>query len=251
MMSRPIAIFALFIALPLAIARAGTAAPDANATSCVITQTDLDAVTASEASGLTAELAARRALLIRTIGCAKDEAQTREDDLNALKITSDEETLRSQLLNKLGDAENYYDIELAKLNGAGIAGTKAVAREMYDWRQANYIPLAKQIADFALWSENQDLFATAATRLDQTKNVVTFVTQAVPNSDLQNAFASASALVQAANEENLAAGKALLQFLPPDQSLTLIQQSLQSLSDAYKKFSDVNGIVQTLLPTNK
>ena len=250
---RSIVLFVSFLALPLSlsVARAADAPAGAGAASCVITPADLDAIGAAQADGFAAELAARRALLARTIGCAKEEVQTLQDGLNSMDVADDDETLLTQLVNKLGDAGNYYDIELAKVNGAGIAGTKAIAREVYDWRQANYRPLAGQVADFTLWSTNQNLFLTAATRLTQTRNTVLFITRTAPQSDLQNAFANAEALVQAANEKNLEAKSALLRFLPPDESLALIQRSLQSLADAYKRFSDVNAIVQTLLPTDK
>ena len=217
--------------------------------SCTITSSDLDAVTAAGTQGLMAELAARRALLTKTIACAKADARTLQDNLNGLSINDDEKTLRSQLSGKLDDAMNYYDLELGKVSGAGLAGTRAIAQEVLDWRNANYDPLAAQVANFILWSENQNLFQTAENRLNRIRNIVAFVEQAAPQNDLQADFASAEALVQSASDENERAKTALLQSLPPDQSLALIQQSLQALSDAYQKFFDASTIIQTLLPT--
>ncbi len=243
---------AFLITLPVALGIfllvSRTARADA---SCVITPADLDAVTAAEAQGLVAELTARKALLTKTITCAKADVQTLEDDLNGLSTSDNAKTLQSQLSGKLGDAMNYYDLELEKVNGSGVAGTQAIAKEMLAWRASNYDPLAGQVANFILWSENQDLFSAAESRLQGIGNLVSLFTQAAPNNDLQSDFANAQALIQTASDENRAAEDALLRSLPPDQSLATIQQSLQSLSDAYQKFFDISTIVQALLPTEK
>jgi hypothetical protein len=150
----------------------------------------------------------------------------------------------------LGDAMNYYDLELAKVSDAGIAGTEAVASEVLAWRAENYVPLSAQVANVILWSGNQNLFGVANTRLTQTGAVVNFLEGAAPNPSLQDSYANAQVLMQTANEENEAAKNALLESLSPDQSLALITQSLQDLSKAYKQFSDINTTVQTLLPIN-
>lgn len=223
---------------------------DANA-SCAITSDDLATVTAAEAQGLLVELAARRALLTRTITCAKTEATTLQNNLNELSVSGDAKTIQSQLSGKLDDAANYYDLELGKVSGAGIAGTQAIAKEVLAWRASNYDPLAAQVADFTLWTGNQNLFATATARLRSIESIVSFVLQAGQNGNLQNDLGNAQSLMQTANNENAAAENALLQSLPPDQTLALIQQSLQSLSAAYQKFFDISTIVQTLLPTAK
>jgi hypothetical protein len=250
----PIAILAFVVTLPLfatGLSVHGPAVARADDASCTIQPSELDAITETEANGdFIAELNARKALLTKTLTCAKSDAQTLEDQLNALQLDDGATTLRSQFVNKLGDAENYYDLELVKVDSAGIAGTKAIARETFAWRVSNYDMLAGQAANFMLWSENQALFSVATTRLGQTRNVVNFITQTAPNSDIQNAFANAETLIKTANDENQAAKSTLLQFLPPNQSLAAIKLSLQSLSDAYKKFSDVSTIAQTLLSTN-
>jgi hypothetical protein len=81
------------------------------------------------------------------------------------------------------------------------------------------------------------------------ENIVALIERAAPNRDLENDLANAQTFVAAANNENQAAKSALLQSLSPDQSLAHIQQSLQSLSDAYQKFFDIATIAETLLPT--
>lgn len=243
---------AFFVTLPIALGVFLLASETARAdASCTITPSALDAITAAGSQGLVAELTARKALLTKTITCAKDDAQTLQDDLNSLHVNDNAKTLQSQLSGKLGDAMNYYDIELGKVNDAGIAGTQAIAKEVLAWRASHYDLLAGQVANFILWSKNQDLFSAAENRLRGVENLVAFLEQAAPNNDLASDLASAQALVQTASDENQAAENALLRSLPPDQSLAAIQQSLQSLSAAYQKFFDISTIVQMLLPTTK
>lgn len=220
-------------------------------TTCTITPADLDQVTSAAALGLTAELTVRKALLTKTLSCAKSDAQALQDQLNTISTSDNAKTLQSQLAGQLGDAMNYYDLELVKVGDAGIAGTKGIAKDTLAWRAGTYDPLEKQVANFTLWAENQNLFGVAANRLTQIRNIVSFITHAAPNDDLQNAFTNAETLMQSANQENQAAKDALLRSAPSDQSFALIKQSLSSLSDAYKKFSDANTIIQTLLPASQ
>jgi len=217
------------------------------AENCAIASSDLTAVTAAAAQGLMVELATRRALLTRTITCAKAEAQSLQNNLNGLSVNDDEKTIRSQLSDKLNDAMNYYDLEIEKVGGAGIVGTQIIAKEVLAWRTSNYDPLAAHVANFTLWINDQPLFDTAKNRLRSIENIVTFINQAAPQNDLQNDLASAQSLVQTASDENQRVANAFLQSLPPNQTLALIQQSLQSLSDAYQKFFDISTIVRALL----
>lgn len=245
------AYIAFFIALPVAAgAFIAKAAPARAATGCPIMAADIDAVTAAAAQGLTAELSARKALLVRTIACAQVDAQTLQANLNSLAVNGDAKTIQAHLSGQINDATNFYDIELGKVDGAGIAGTKAIAGELLAWRSANYTPLAAAVANFTLWAQNQNLFAVADDRLGKMKGIGSFIEQAAPNTDLESDLATAETLVQTADSENRAAENAMLQSLPPDQALALIQQSLQSLSTAYQKFFDLSTVIQTLLSEN-
>ena len=247
-------ILVLATAVPLAASVAETAhasalapAPDA----CTITTDDAAAIATAAAQGLSAELAARRALLTRVIGCAIADAQTLKANLNAASVQGGAaQNIQSQLSGQLDDAVTYYNLELGKVAQAGIGGTQGIARETLSWRSGNYDPLAARVSNFMLWAKNQALFDTAGDRLGQMKGVVSFIEQAAPNPELEADIASAESLIVAANSENMQAEQAQSQALPPDQVLALIQQSLQSLSDAYQKFSDISATVQTLLPTN-
>lgn len=248
------AFIGLFMVLPLTagvfspIAQAQTTGTDSSP--CAISPADVDAVTAAQAQGIAAELTARKALLTKTIRCAEADAQSLIDQLKALSAVPNGDAIKNQLLGKLNDAQNYYDIELGKVSDAGIAGTQAIAREVLAWRASNYAPLVDQISNFILWASNQTLLKTANDRLAQMRNIVAFLEEAGAQAALENSLGSASSLIESANNKNDDARTALVQLLPPDQSLDLIKQSLSSLADAYAKFSDMSAIIQKLLPTS-
>lgn len=247
-------LFIITAALPAyAQETAQAAIPSAASAStlCAITSADLGMVTAAAAQGLLAELAARQALLTKTITCAKLDAETLQANLNSIALPDGDasaKTIQSQLSGKLDDAITYYNLELGKVSGTGVAGTQAIAREVLSWRSANYDPLAAQVGNFTLWASNQALFTTGTSRLHSIEGIVKFIEQAAQNAELQSDLGTAQSLMQAARDQNASAERALLQQLPPGETLTIIQQSLQSLSNAYQKFFDISTIVQKLLP---
>lgn len=232
-------------------------ADDDASTTCTLSTSDFAALQAiqndpslTSAQELSQELALRKQLLAETINCAQNEAQALQQTLQGIS-TSNGAAIQSQLEGKINDSLTFYGIESAKIGASGISGTEAIARELTAWRTANYAPLASQVDNFILWSQNQSLFQTAASRVAQTSQVIGFIEAAASNSDLQKSFNDAQAAFQTAASQNVDAQNALEQSLPPDQSLQLIQQSLQSLADAYQKFSDLNTAIQKLLPTNQ
>jgi hypothetical protein len=194
------------------------------------------------------ELIVRKQLLSQTITCAKNQTIKMQAALNAVSVAGDVSNLQSHLSSKLDDVVNFYNIELTKVDSAGISGTEAIAKEVLAYRSGTYNPLEGQVTNFVIWSENQNLFNTAQSRMDQTSRAVTFLENATPSADLENAFVSARASFTDATTENQAAKDALLQSSPASQSLLLIQQSLSSLSDTYQQFFTVSKIIKKLLP---
>ena len=249
------AVFSMVVATAVSFARQAQADDTA---SCMLSTSDFANLQAIQndsnltaAQELSQELVLRKQLLAKTIACAANDAQSLQTTLNSISATGSAATIQSQLLGKLSDAVNFYSIETTKLNGVGISGAEAIAKEMLAWRTANYDPLVANINNFVLWSQNQSLFSTAQNRLNQTQRVVGFIEAAAANSNLQASYNAAYASLQTAQSENQMALSALANLQPSDQSLALIQQSLKSLADTYQKFSDLNGIIQTLLPTNQ
>ncbi len=231
--------------------------PAAHAASdpCVFAQADFDKIAAVQNDPtLTAnqevmqELAVRKALVGQTIACAETQIASLKDTLQNATGTDSTADVRSQLLSSLGGASDFYGIENAKLSDAGIAGTKLIAREIIDWRAGTYAPLEGEVNNYLLWVENQPLFLTAQTRMDQTQRAVAFLESAATDAKLEAAFNAAYASFQDAKQQNAAARQALAQSLAPDQSIALIKQSLESLSSTYQQFFAVSDAIKAILP---
>jgi hypothetical protein len=236
---------------------ATSSAPAVSADDCSITPGDIAQITAVQndptltpSQEVVAELAVRKSLIVQTITCAQNDLQTLQSALGAVSVSKDADaaTIQNQLESNLSGAGNFYALELSKVNDAGIAGTKAIASEILSWRQSTYAPLVGDVNNFVLWAGDQGLFSTAATRMTETQQAVAFLESASPNADLQTAFNAAYASFGTAKSDNGAAEAAFQQSLAPDQTLTLIKQSLGALQDTYQQFFTVSTIIQTLLP---
>ena len=235
---------AAFFVIPRAI-------PVRAADACTITADDLGAIQKASKSGLIAELATRRILLIRTINCAKADAVALQKQLNNLPASLEAKTLQFRLSEKLDDAMTFYDLESRKAGSAGLAGTQAIAREVLEWRAANYEPIVAQVENFTLWMNNQSLFKVANDRMGGIINLVGFIQQAGQNNELQGELGAAQSLMETANKENLDAKNSLFQSAPAGTSAEKIQQSLSTLSDVYQKFFDIATLIGKILPSGK
>jgi hypothetical protein len=224
---------------------------------CAITQNDIAGIQAiqqdpalSYINELNQELAARKVLLIKTISCAEQNAQSLQSQLNSIHPAgAGAQMIQAQLSESLDATLKYYNSELGNADGAGISGTEQVARDVLSWRESNYAPLIGEVNNFALWNQNQALFTTAVSRMNQINQLASFLT-AANNTDLSNAITVAQIDFKTASDANIAAQKGLSQSLPPDQSLALIQASLKALARTYQDFFNVSSIVQNLLPAS-
>lgn len=250
------ALFSLFAVAAAGVVLLRAPAAHAQEDDCGITAGDIAEITAIEndptltsSQELTQELALRKQLVGETLTCAEQEAQTFTTSLqNASSVPAGAQSLQSQLLGDLQSASNFYELEQAKLNDAGIAGTKEIAQEVLAWRESTFLPLSENVNNFILWAQNQNLFDTAQTRMTATQRAVSFLESASPDPALQTAFDSAQSSFNDAESENAQAQAALAQGVSPDQSLALIKQSLDSLSTAYQGFFTISGLINGILP---
>jgi len=227
----------------------------AQTTDCTVTKAQIAQIAAIQndptltpAQELAQELALRKELVSQTITCAEGQVSELQTALeNASTTDAMGQSVQLQLLGNLNDASNFYNLQLQKLSDSGIAGTESVAANVLSWRKDTLAPLSETVNNFILWSSNQSLFATAETRLDQTQRAVSFLESANQDADLQTAFDQANASLGDAESENIAARNALAQRLGPDQSLALIKQSLDSLSDTYQDFFNVSTLIKNSL----
>ncbi len=229
-------------------------APSSGDNACGIVEGDLAAIKAVQndpsldyLSEIKNELALRRGLLSKTILCAEASAQQAKANLDGVNVGPDLENLKNQWSDRLGSAVSYYELQLQKIGEVGIGGTESIAREVLSWRQNNYAPLAESVLGFVTWSNNQPLFAVAATRLAQINNLAGSPLFS-ENLDVQSDYEEAAVSLKTANDQNISAKNALAQSLAPDQSLLLIKQSLDSLSSTYQHFFAISNLIQSLLP---
>lgn len=224
--------------------------------SCGVATADFKALVAiqnnpnlSVADELNQELALRKQILTKILTCAGKEATSLQAGLDAITVTGDAASTQAAFDGKIKDALNFYSNESTKLANAGIRTTETIAQETLAWRAANFTPLQDQIRNFILWVNNQSLFQTADDRLAKTQRVVDLIESAAPNGELQASLADARASLADAEDQNTAALNSLNQFQPADQSFALIAESLQSLADTYQKFTNLNALIQKVLPT--
>lgn len=250
-----ILIAVLFTAFAYPLAHAATTPAQASMPACTVSVSDVAKISAiqnnpslSYADEIKQELALRKHILQQIIDCGTNDARTLQSTLQQITVDNDSKHLQATLSSQLDDAVNFYGIEQTKLDGVGIAGSQAVAKELRAWREGTYNPLADEVNNFILWSRNQGLFVTAQTRMDQTAHAVNFLEGISANSDLESAMSAARSSFAQAKNANDAAKNALLTSLPADQSLALIKQSLAALSDTYQKFSAVSDLIKTLIP---
>lgn len=246
---------ALFTVLSIVGAACWVHGARAETDPCALSQSDFDKIAAvqndptlSANQEVVQELAVRKTLVAQTIACAETQVAALKETLQSATGTESTADIASQLSSSLDGASDFYAIEEAKLSDAGISGTKLIAREIIDWRAGTYVPLEGEVNNYLLWVENQPLFDTAQTRMDQTSRAVSFLESAATDADLQNAFNASYAAFQNAKQENAAARQALAQSLAPDQSLALIKQSLESLSTTYQQFFAVSAAIKAILP---
>jgi hypothetical protein len=232
--------------MPVVSGTVPSCAPDPSAIAAEI-QTIQNNPTLSSLDEIKTELAVRRSFLSNTILCAQTDVQSLQTELASTTVDTSLANIEAGLSGQLNDASNYYNLQLTKVNGAGISGTEAIAKDILNWRTSNYAPLAQNVSNFILWSQNQAIFATAHNRLNQVGSIVT----ALPfseNTELQTDFQEATVSLENAEQLNAQAKAAFAQSLQPDQSLALIQQSLAALGVTYQHFFDISNLVQTLLP---
>jgi hypothetical protein len=248
------AVFSLALKTNAATTTVGTASAAMSDNACGITTYDLATIKSIQENSsispfneLQWELATRRNLLSKTILCAETDAEQIKTDLNNTTVDPSLENLRNQWSDHLNDAISYYNIELQRVNEAGISGTESIAQEVLAWRESTYVPLEENVSNFIAWSKNQALFMTAEGRLVQINNLVSSPLFS-ESPDVQNDYEDAAVSLKAAEDQNASVKNAFAESLSPDQTLLFIKQSLGSLSSTYQYFFNISNLVQSLLP---
>ncbi len=194
------------------------------------------------------ELELRKTILKDTVDCAREDAKKLKATVQELPENDQELTgLKKLYVNKLEEAESYYQVQRERISDLGLKGSKDLARNLGDWRTGNYGPLADGIGNLILWVKNQNLFPVAENRYTQIdKNLKGL--QLDQSEDIQALLAQARTDLTAAENLNAQAKTALASHFRPSDTGDLIKQSLDKLSATYQDFFDITQEVKKLLP---
>lgn len=235
----------LLLALPilLGVTLAGRVSA-AEPTSCDLSQEYKSFLAATEAPSYTQaaiqrELESRIDLLNATIDCAKEELQALKNGLSDAANAKATE-VRDRVFGAIDDGVRFYDIKKSVLSGQGIQGTKDVAREIKDWREANYNSLLGRVQNFLIWNDNQKIFDIASDRISQSQFIVSSL-KIIDSQEAQNFLSAARDNWNEASNLNNRAGDAISQGLTPDETIDIIKQSLSTLATAYKSFLGIGS----------
>lgn len=241
---------AVFFILALDFA---SALPARAETDCKLSQSDFDKLgsiqndsSLSYVNAIKLELQLRKVILKNVMSCAISEATTLKTSIDK-KTLSDRDALnlQSQLSNQMDNAVNYYKTQESHVDDLGLQGSKDFSKNLESWRNGNYKQPALMAKNFLIWSENQALFETAQSRVDQIGQSVNFL-RLVYNQDIQNLWNDAEAQFTEAKNLNQES-RSDLTSVSPNEALTTIKSSLDFLAKTYKKLSLlVNAIHQSL-----
>ncbi len=189
------------------------------------------------------ELAVRKELLGETMDCAIEEVTSVKTDLSGVTVSDPAiQHLESQLMSQLDNAENYLTLQKSKINDLGLQGSKDFAKVIGEWRDGNYKPAAQNANNLIIWANNQALFQSAQTRINQVSATMALL-KIVDNDEIQNLWNEAQVNFGSALKENETAETDLGTFAPPDESSNHIKSSLDFLSSTYKNLLDISGMI--------
>ena len=212
-------------------------------TACSLTKADFDNLESIQkdysleySTEIKLELATRKELLRKVLACATEDATSLNANINKTKLDDPEAaSLQSQLSNQLDNAINYYKTQGTKVDDLGIQGSKDFAVNLSQWREGNYKTIAQRANNFAIWSENRQIFKTAQTRANQISQSVTLL-RLVYDGNVQNQWVEADAQFTDAKKMDQKARGSMMSETP-DVALISIKASLDSLAKTYEKMA--------------
>ncbi|MEK7507934.1 MAG: hypothetical protein AAB602_02530 [Patescibacteria group bacterium] len=214
----------------------------AHAKECSLNQSKFEALSSADDSQdyhqkIQKELILRKDLISNTLACAIEEASALKTDVDKLG-SAGPERIWFKISSLLENSIEYYKLQLTKVPNLGLEGSRYFSKDLLVWRRGNYVPIAKTASNFIVWSENQNLFRAAQNRLDQISGAVTIL-KLIENESIQVKWNKASSIFRAALTENQNAKRGLENLDSPEETLTSIKLSLESLSETYKILYDL------------
>ncbi len=182
------------------------------------------------------ELSLRKEILKSAILCITNDAENLRGKLKA--VSSDDpdiKSIRESLGAQLQTTIDFYQSEKAKIDTFGIRSSEESAKSIKIWRASTYAPLAEESVNFLLWVKNQEILKTAQTRFDQIRATVKAL-KINEREEMVKGMRDAEDNLEKANALHARAKDTFMSGGNPGTSLSLIKETLESLSGAYQNF---------------
>lgn len=241
-----IGLLATFLASGLPTAKAASADCELRERVGVLSETKKKAD--GSAIGVKTEVQIRRELLKKVIECAIADSKTLQATVRDLDSKdADIVKIKERFVATLDRLLEYYADQDNRAKDVGLQGSKIMAKNLKDWRENTYAPMAEETAALVLWVKNQSLFSTAENRLAQITQTIKAL-KLMDEEDIKKLLEEAAANYHEAEGLNANAKQGLLESIPSSESIGRIKGSLESLSATYKSFFDLSEAVKKLLP---
>jgi hypothetical protein len=185
-----------------------------------------------EASSTLKELTLRQNLLYGILDCLTSSTEAMKLNYDSLPYLQNGLNLKTRFLDQLSGNLFYYGEKRKVIDGADIARTKLLAKELLDWKKSHENDLSRA-SYFLLWLKNQDFLNLAQDRATQIDGLKL-------SSKNRDNLTQAKGLLAAAGSLNSSAQESLERNSPPKESLALVKQSLQKMLDSYKYFIKIS-----------
>ena len=196
------------------------------------------------------ELNLRREILSNVLDCLIANTQSLKENLNKINIkNSFEEDIKSKIIKKLNEAQEYYEFRKNKVSGLTKEGLKYTAYSLKIDRESRFIPVEDIAQDFILWKKNDELFLFAQKRYDEINKAIQ-IFKPEENESIKNALDDAQKKLNDALEKHNLALNVISDF-NHNEAKDLINQSLEGLLDVYKTFYDLSQKAISLMKINK
>lgn len=243
-----IGLVALFLAFGLPAARAAEHSANCDLSERVELLGEVKKKADGSVAGVKTEAEVRRELLKKVIECAIADSKTLQSTVRDLD-SKDEDILKikARFTSSLDRLLEYYADQEIRAKDVGLQGSKIMAKNLKNWRENTYAPMAEETTVLVLWVKNQSLFATAKNRLDQITQTVKAL-KLMDEENIKKLLDEAGANYKEAAALNAGAKQGLLDSIPSSESIGRIKGSLEALAKTYKNFFDLSEAVKKLLP---
>ena len=178
------------------------------------------------------ELTLRKNILYGILDCLSTSTEKLKSNYDSLPFVQAAQNLRTRFLDEIKGNNFFYAEKRKELNAANLGDTKSIAKELLTWKR-NHENNLLAASYFTLWAGSQDFLKRAEDRLAQIGGLN------LKQND-QNNLGKAKDSLSLSKSLNTSAQESFERLVPPNDSLTLIKQSLEKMYDSYRYFIKIS-----------